>query len=118
MRRLTGRNQRFQKEGQLEAVTTLDPHDGFRYEILTASGSPYVRTRVLEPILRGEAKAFASDQFAGPLLAPRFTRTRSDVTLAFVRYSSRVYRCPCVNALMRACSDRKSLRIAALRRIV
>lgn len=59
VRRLTGRNERFRKEGQLEAVTTLDPRNGFRYEVLTASGSPYVRTRVLEPILRGEAKASA-----------------------------------------------------------
>jgi hypothetical protein len=59
VRRLRGWNERFQKEGQLEAVTTLDPRDGFRYQVLTASGSPYVRTRVLEPILRGEAKVFA-----------------------------------------------------------
>jgi hypothetical protein len=59
VRRLTGRNERFKKEGQLEAVTTLDPRNGFSYEVLTASGSPYVRTHVLEPILRGEAKAFA-----------------------------------------------------------
>ena len=59
VRRLTARNERFHKEGQLEAVTTLDPRTGFQYEVLTASGSSYVRNRVLEPILRGEAKAFA-----------------------------------------------------------
>lgn len=57
IRRLTARNERFRKEARLDVATTLDPSDGFRYEVLAESGSRYVRTRVLEPILRGEARA-------------------------------------------------------------
>lgn len=57
VRQLTARNERFRKEAGLDVATTLDPSGGFRYEVLAESGSPYVRRRVLEPILLGEARA-------------------------------------------------------------
>lgn len=57
VRRLAARNERFHKEASLDVATTLDPSVGFQYEVLAQSGSGYVRTRVLEPILQGEARA-------------------------------------------------------------
>ncbi|MGH9313575.1 MAG: hypothetical protein ACRD1S_10300 [Vicinamibacterales bacterium] len=57
VRRLAARNERFHKEARLDVATMLDASGGFRYEVLAESGSQYVRTRVLEPILRGEARA-------------------------------------------------------------
>ncbi|MBI2834734.1 MAG: hypothetical protein HYX76_09955 [Acidobacteria bacterium] len=70
LRRLTARNERFRKEGQLEAVTSLDPQGGFHYEILNGSGSGLVRKRVLEPILRGEARALAEGAATRAALTP------------------------------------------------
>jgi hypothetical protein len=57
VRRLAARNERFHKEASLDVATTLDPSVGLQYEVLAQSGSGYVRARVLEPILRGEARA-------------------------------------------------------------
>lgn len=57
VRRLAARNERFRKEARLDVATTLDPGAGFHYEVLAQSGSGYVLTRVLEPILRSEAGA-------------------------------------------------------------
>ena len=66
VRRLAARNERFDKEASLDVATTLDPSVGFQCRVLAQNGSGYVRTRVLEPILRGEARAVREGAERGP----------------------------------------------------
>lgn len=70
-RHLHARNHRFNKEGSLEVSTSFDEHAGFRYVVLSATGSGVVRSRALEPILRAEAQAMRDG-----------TATRSALTAA------------------------------------
>jgi hypothetical protein len=70
VRRLTARNERFRKEARLDVATTLDPGEGFRYQVLGESGSGYVRRRVLEPILEGEARAIREAAAVRAALTP------------------------------------------------
>jgi hypothetical protein len=44
-------------QAQLTATTTLDAEGNFEYQILEESGSPFLRSRVLHPILEGEQEA-------------------------------------------------------------
>lgn len=55
-RRLEARNERFEKEGALEAWTELTPDGGFRFDIVRETGSDYIRGKVLRPLLVNEAK--------------------------------------------------------------
>lgn len=54
-RMMRARNDRFNKEGWLEAVVTFRDSDGLTYRIISSGGSEYVVRRVLEPALAGEA---------------------------------------------------------------
>ena len=59
-RRLEGNNPRFNMQGTIEAVTELSPGGRFTFEIVSETGSDYIRDKVLRPILETEAKVFAS----------------------------------------------------------
>jgi len=64
LRRLEARNDRFNVEGWLEALTELTPDGQFRYEIVREGGSDYIRSKVLKPLLENEARAFANGDAA------------------------------------------------------
>jgi hypothetical protein len=55
-RLMRARNGRFKKEAWLEALTRLDPQNGFTYEVTSSGGSSYIINRVLIPALKGEAE--------------------------------------------------------------
>ncbi len=52
LRRLEAENRG--RTGWLEAWTTFEADEGFRYEIVSEGGSPYIRSRVLRGLLDGE----------------------------------------------------------------
>jgi hypothetical protein len=64
IRRLEGHNARFGKHGAIEAVTELHPGGRFTFEIVSETGSDYVRDKVLRPLLETEAKVLASGSAA------------------------------------------------------
>jgi len=59
-RRLEGQNERFDKRAVIEAITELHPDGQFTFEIVSETGSDYVRDKVLRPLLETEAKVLAS----------------------------------------------------------
>ncbi len=52
-RRMHAQSERFGQEGWLEAWTEMDSR-GFRYSVVSESGSDYIRTKVLRAVLRRE----------------------------------------------------------------
>jgi hypothetical protein len=60
IRRLEGHNARFDKRGAIEALTELRPGGHFTFDIISETGSDYVRDKVLRPLLETEARVFAS----------------------------------------------------------
>jgi hypothetical protein len=67
-RRMHARNDRFNQEGWLEAWTELE-HGIFRYEIVSESGSDYVRTKVLKEVLNREKELIADGHADKALLS-------------------------------------------------
>jgi hypothetical protein len=63
-RHLQARNPRFNKEAWLDAMTELDPGQGFRYTILAEDGSGIIRNRVLRKALEAEQEAVAQGEVA------------------------------------------------------
>jgi hypothetical protein len=59
LRRLTASTRGGHMEGTIIAWTALEPGGGFRYEIISRSGSPAVQSRALIPALETEAHALA-----------------------------------------------------------
>src|SRR6476469_437218 len=57
-RRMHGRNEHFGQEAWLEAWTELDQR-GFRYTIVSESGSDYMRNKVLKAVLKREQELVA-----------------------------------------------------------
>jgi hypothetical protein len=57
-RRMHARSERFNQEGWLEAWTELDQR-GFRYTVVSESGSEYVRNKVLKAVLKREQELVA-----------------------------------------------------------
>jgi hypothetical protein len=55
LRRLEAENRG--RSGWLEAWTTLQPGESFRYDIVSEGGSAYIRSRVLRGLLEGEREA-------------------------------------------------------------
>ena len=53
----------------LEAWTTFEPGESFRYEIVSEGGSAYIRSRVLRPILEGERQAIERGELERSALA-------------------------------------------------
>jgi hypothetical protein len=58
LRRLEATNDKFNKQGWIEAWTELTP-GGMKYEIVDAGGSDYIRSKVLEAALKNEQKLLA-----------------------------------------------------------
>jgi hypothetical protein len=69
-RHLTARNVRFNKEGWLDAITELDPQQGFRYTIVAEEGSGIIRNRVLRKALEAEQEAMSSGEAKGSAISP------------------------------------------------
>jgi hypothetical protein len=57
---LEGHNDRFKKHGTIEAVTQLSASGQFTFEIVSESGSDYIRDKVLRPLLETEARVLAA----------------------------------------------------------
>jgi hypothetical protein len=62
----------------LEAWTTLEPGESFRYEIVSEGGSAYIRSRVLRPMLEGEREAILSGEMERSALASTNYRFESE----------------------------------------
>ena len=60
LRRLEAQNDRFNKEGWIEAWTELTADGRFTYEIVREGGSEYIRSKVLRPLLENEARVYAT----------------------------------------------------------
>jgi len=69
-RHLKARNERFNKEAWLDALTELDPGKGFRYTILAEDGSGLIRNRVLHRALEAEQQALASGDVGRSAISP------------------------------------------------
>lgn len=60
-RRMHAQSERFGQEGRLEAWTEMD-EQGFRYSIVSESGSDYIRTKVLRALLKREQELVATGE--------------------------------------------------------
>jgi len=70
VRRLTATTRGGRMRAMLEARTTLDPIEGFHYEILSEEGSALIRRKVLIAALDAEQEAFRSAEAKGARLTP------------------------------------------------
>src|SRR5262245_12465287 len=70
LRRLEAHNTRYKKHGWIEAWTSLDPRDGFKFEIVAEGGSGYVRDKVLRKALEREAQAHARAEIRTAAIGP------------------------------------------------
>jgi hypothetical protein len=70
-RHLTARNERFNKEGWMDAITELDPEHGFRFTITAEDGSGLIRNRVLRKALEAEQEAKASGESKNAAISPQ-----------------------------------------------
>ncbi len=68
-RRMHAVNEKFKHEAWLEAWTEMDD-SGFRYEIVSESGSDYIREKVLRNLLQREQQLIARGQAAAAELTP------------------------------------------------
>ncbi len=68
-RRMHARSERFGQEGWLEAWTEMDT-SGFRYSIVSESGSDYIRNKVLREVLRREQELVAAGECRRSELTP------------------------------------------------
>src|SRR5262245_43218591 len=70
LRRLEAHNNRYKKHGWIEAWTSLDPRDGFKFEIVAEGGSGYVRDKCLRKAPEREAEAYARAETRTAAIAP------------------------------------------------
>ncbi len=68
-RRMHARNEHFNQEGWLEAWTEMDER-GFRYTIVSESGSDYIRGKVLKAVLKREQELVAEGDCQRSELTP------------------------------------------------
>lgn len=68
-RRMHARNDHFDQEAWLEAWTELDER-GFRYQIMSETGSDYIRSKVLKAVLKREQELMADGQCGRSDLTP------------------------------------------------
>ena len=66
------------RSGWLEAWTTLEPGESFRYEVVSEGGSAYIRSRVLRGILEGEREAIGKGERERSALATTNYRFESE----------------------------------------
>jgi hypothetical protein len=69
-RHLKARNERFNKEAWLDALTELEPGKGFHYTILAEDGSGIIRNRVLHRALEAEQQALAEGEVGRSAISP------------------------------------------------
>jgi hypothetical protein len=69
-RHLKARNERFNKEAWLDALTELDPGQGFRYTVLAEDGSGLIRNRVLHRALEAEQQALSQGEVGRSAISP------------------------------------------------
>jgi hypothetical protein len=69
-RRLSATTRGGKMQASLDAVTTLDPVNGFTFEVTSADGSGLIQKRVLIAALEAEQKAVASSNRAQSALTP------------------------------------------------
>jgi hypothetical protein len=69
IRHLEARNDRYKKHGWMDVTTTLDPEEGFRFEVIAEGGSGYVRDKVLRPALVREVEASKTGESARAVLS-------------------------------------------------
>lgn len=85
-RRMHARSERFDQEAWLEAWTEQDEH-GFRYEIVSESGSEYARNKVLKTVLRREQELVAAGHSERATLSPEnYEFTDAEISGNGVRY--------------------------------
>src|SRR5437773_8261035 len=68
-RRMHARSEHFNQEAWLEAWTEMD-NVGFRYNVVSESGSDYIRTRVLKAVLKREQELIADGDCRRSELTP------------------------------------------------
>jgi hypothetical protein len=68
-RRMHARSEHFNQEGWLEAWTEMDER-GFRYNIVSESGSDYIRGKVLKAVLKREQELVADGECGRSELTP------------------------------------------------
>ncbi len=68
-RRMHAQSEHFGQEGWLEAWTEMDDQ-GFRYSVVSESGSDYIRTKVLRAVLRREQELVATGECRRSELTP------------------------------------------------
>jgi hypothetical protein len=68
-RRMHARSEKFNQEGWLEAWTEMDER-GFRYNIVSESGSDYIRGKVLKAVLKREQELVAAGECQRSELTP------------------------------------------------
>jgi hypothetical protein len=68
-RRMHASNEHFNQEAWLEAWTELDEH-GFRYTIVSETGSDYIRSKVLKAVLKREQQLVADGNCSRSELTP------------------------------------------------
>ena len=69
-RHLTAKNARFSKEGWMDAITELDPGQGFRFTITAEDGSGLIRNRVLRKALEAEQQALSDGEASKSAISP------------------------------------------------
>ena len=79
-RRLEATNSRFKKHGWLDVITELSPETGFTFHVLAEGGSPYIRTKVLLPILEGERALVARGDYVRSALTSRNHEVTGETT--------------------------------------
>jgi hypothetical protein len=70
-RHLSAKNARFSKEGWMDAITELDPVNGFRYTITAEDGSGLIRNRVLRKALEAEKEAMSSGEASNSAISTK-----------------------------------------------
>ena len=85
-RRMHARSERFNQEAWLEAWTEMD-RGGFRYEIVSETGSDYVRNKVLRAVLKREQELFAAGHTErAQLTADNYEFTDAEAAADGLRY--------------------------------
>jgi hypothetical protein len=80
-RRLEAVSRGGKMQASLKARTTLDPQNGFQYEVLEEHGSGLIRSKVLRAALEAEREAKRRDQAVrGALTEANYTFTAAEIT--------------------------------------
>jgi hypothetical protein len=79
LRRLEARNPKFNQQASMVAWTSYDRAGGFRFEIVSETGSGYIRSHVLRAALEGEQKMWSNREPQRASLTPENYTFDNDV---------------------------------------